>query len=202
MLFKQATLDAIAAGRVTLAFRRWTRPTVRAGGGLTTAIGVLSIEAVDAIEAADLTAEDAIRAGFTSVAALEKELRREGKLYRVAFRWMGDDPRIALRSEAELDTAGVAALRAALAKLDRNHRLGAWTAAVLGLIGARDGITAAEIAMRLGREKLALKTDIRKLKALGLTESLTVGYRLSPRGRALLDWRAEGSAVEPAAGER
>jgi ribosomal protein S19E (S16A) len=28
---------------------------------------------------------------------------------------------------------------------------------------------------------------VRKLKELGLTESLEVGYRLSPRGRALLD---------------
>jgi hypothetical protein len=27
---------------------------------------------------------------------------------------------------------------------------------------------------------------VRKLKALGLTESLEVGYRLSPRGRAYL----------------
>ena len=30
------------------------------------------------------------------------------------------------------------------------------------------------------------KRDVRKLKALGLTESLEVGYRLSPRGRAWL----------------
>jgi ribosomal protein S19E (S16A) len=28
---------------------------------------------------------------------------------------------------------------------------------------------------------------VRKLKELGLTESLKIGYRLSPRGRALLD---------------
>jgi hypothetical protein len=28
---------------------------------------------------------------------------------------------------------------------------------------------------------------VRKLKALGLTESLDVGYRISPRGQALLD---------------
>ena len=28
------------------------------------------------------------------------------------------------------------------------------------------------------------KRDVRKLKELGLTESLPVGYRLSPRGRA------------------
>ena len=30
------------------------------------------------------------------------------------------------------------------------------------------------------------KRDVRKLKALGLTESLKVGYRISPRGLVLL----------------
>jgi hypothetical protein len=35
-------------------------------------------------------------------------------------------------------------------------------------------------------ETQAFKTDVRKLKGLGLTESLEVGYRLSPRGVALL----------------
>lgn len=39
----------------------------------------------------------------------------------------------------------------------------------------------------LGRERPALKTDIRKLKALGLTLGLEGGYELSPRGRAFLD---------------
>ncbi len=44
----------------------------------------------------------------------------------------------------------------------------------------------AELAASIGRERAAFKTDVRKLKELGLTESLGTGYRLSPRGRALL----------------
>ncbi len=44
-------------------------------------------------------------------------------------------------------------------------------------------------AGELGRERLPFKADVRKLKRLGLTESLDVGYRLSPRGRAYLDRR-------------
>jgi hypothetical protein len=39
----------------------------------------------------------------------------------------------------------------------------------------------------VGRERLPFKADVRKLKELGLTESLRIGYRLSPRGRALLE---------------
>lgn len=45
---------------------------------------------------------------------------------------------------------------------------------------------APDIADRLGYETKWFKTNVRKLKALGLTESLKVGYRLSPRGRAFL----------------
>ena len=38
-----------------------------------------------------------------------------------------------------------------------------------------------------GVSALPFKRDVRKLKELGLTESLETGYRLSPRGRALLE---------------
>lgn len=43
MLFKKAALDGIAAGRITLAFRRRRRPTVRQGGTLRTRAGVLDV---------------------------------------------------------------------------------------------------------------------------------------------------------------
>ena len=46
---------------------------------------------------------------------------------------------------------------------------------------------ACDIALALGVEKLKFKSNVRRLKALGLTESLEVGYRLSPRGQAWLD---------------
>jgi hypothetical protein len=45
---------------------------------------------------------------------------------------------------------------------------------------------AATLAEELGQEKLVFKRNVRKLKELGLTESLEIGYRLSARGRALL----------------
>ena len=48
-------------------------------------------------------------------------------------------------------------------------------------------VVSTALAELLGRERPALKTDVRKLKRLGLTESLEVGYELSPRGRAFLD---------------
>lgn len=46
---------------------------------------------------------------------------------------------------------------------------------------------AGELASLLGFEKEELKLKVRKLKELGLTESLQPGYRLSPRGRKALE---------------
>ena len=49
-----------------------------------------------------------------------------------------------------------------------------------------DTVHYGELAERAGRDTAAFKRDVRALKELGLTESLEVGYRLSPRGTALL----------------
>lgn len=188
MLLKRDTLAGIAGGRVTLAFRRWKRPTVRAGGELRTAIGVLAIDAVDAIDEHDITEDDARLAGHPSRAALIAELDRRpaGRLYRIALRRIGDDPRAALREQAALDADAVAEIAARLARFDRASRRGPWTEAVLRLIADSPGVRAPDLAASLGRETQPFKRDVRKLKELGLTESLETGYRLSPRGRAWL----------------
>ncbi|WP_457581389.1 hypothetical protein [Ensifer canadensis] len=187
MLFRKAILEQIAKGDVTLAFRRWTKPTVKAGGSLRTAAGVLSIDAIETADPADVSAEDARRAGFPTREALlaELESRPEGTLYRIAFRRAGDDPRLSLRDDAALGKADRAAIAARLARFDETAGQ-PWAEPTLRLIASRDGITAAEIAERVGMDKLKLKGRIRKLKELGLTESLAVGYRLSPRGRSFL----------------
>ena len=51
--------------------------------------------------------------------------------------------------------------------------------------------------MAVGRDTLAFKANVRKLKGLGLTESLAVGYRLSPRGVAVLARRSGRARTEP-----
>ena len=188
MLLKRETLEGIAEGRVTLAFRRWKRPTVRAGGELRTAIGVLAVDAVDSIQEADITDRDAGLAGYPSRDALVADLNRRsgGGLYRVALRRAGDDPRAALREQDDLDDEAVAAIAARLARFDRASRHGPWTEPVLRLIADSPGVRAPDLAASLGRETQPFKRDVRKLKELGLTESLEVGYRLSPRGRAWL----------------
>jgi len=73
-----------------------------------------------------------------------------------------------------------------LDRLDRASTHGAWTRATLRLIAEQPGIVSTRLAEQVGRERFAFKADVRKLKALGLTESLEIGYRLSPRGEAFL----------------
>jgi hypothetical protein len=187
MLFRQETLRGIESGEVTLAFRRWRRPTVRAGGMLRTRAGVLAIESVEPVEEDAITEGDARRAGAADRTGLIARLRPEGTLYRVEFRRVGPDPRIALRKRAELDDEERAAIAARLARLDAASRHGPWTATVLELIARRPATRAQELAAELGRETAPFKADVRKLKELGLTESLERGYRLSPRGRAYRD---------------
>ncbi|MQA07502.1 MAG: hypothetical protein GEU98_02930 [Pseudonocardiaceae bacterium] len=186
MLIPAPVLRAIAEGRVDLAFRRWRRPTVRSGGTLRTAVGVLAIDAVDAVRPEDVTDAQARRAGHRDRAELMSVLAaREGTLYRIRLRLAGwDDPRAALREDVpgpdELD-----AVRDRLARMDARSSHGPWTSTVLGLIAEHPGVRAAELAARLDRPVPKFKADVRKLKELGLTESLEVGYRLSPRGRAV-----------------
>ena len=62
-----------------------------------------------------------------------------------------------------------------------------WTRKTLALIERKPRIAASKLAASLGRETLDFKTDVRKLKKLGLTQSFEVGYEISPRGRAYLD---------------
>jgi hypothetical protein len=72
---------------------------------------------------------------------------------------------------------------------------GAWTARALALISRKPGVVSTELARELGLPRFEFKRRVRRLKELGLTESLEVGYRISPRGRALLR-SAVGSSRE------
>ncbi|SFR20156.1 hypothetical protein SAMN04488564_105137 [Lentzea waywayandensis] len=169
MLIRVADWERIRSGEITLQFRRWKRPTVRAGGRLRTSQGVLSIDEIEVVSR--VTRAEAMAAGFPSVAALKSSVEgRQGSLYRIRLRFVGEDPRVELRSSSDVD--GVELKEDALA--------------LLRLIAANPGVRAADLAASMDREKLPFKADVRKLKAKGLTESLRVGYRLSPRGEAYL----------------
>ena len=197
MLLDARTLRGIQDGTVTLAFRRWTVPRVRVGTRQRTRVGVVEVTSVERVplgpDGAPLVSDDEARlAGAASPERLlARGAAREGDLYRVGLRFAGADPRVALRADADLDDAAVEAIGARLARMDRAAPE-PWTRAYLELVATHPGVVARELAAGVGMERDPFKVRVRRLKELGLTESLDVGYRLSPRGAAFLDATRDG----------
>ena len=191
MLLKQSELEGILLGKVQLIFRCWQRPTVKSAGSLLTPIGKLNILAVEDVERSAVSEDEALRAGYSSLQALRAELDRypRARVFRVTLGKLEADPRIALRNQPT-SAAEATTLAAKLAGLDRRAAV-PWTQQTLELIGRRPQTRAATLARELGQEREPFKLNVRKLKNLGLTESLEVGYRLSPRGESVLTWLRE-----------
>jgi hypothetical protein len=162
---------------------------VRSGSRLRTAIGELAVGEVTPVDPKKVTVRDARRAGFASREALFASLRADPDrtLYRIGISLAGPDRRIVLREQAELTEVDLEEVCAVLRGIDARSKRGPWTVHVLRLIAEQPGVRAADLATLLGRERLPFKADVRRLKELGLTESLEIGYRLSPRGRRVLD---------------
>ena len=186
MLFRPAILRGIADGTVTRTYRTWDRPRVRPGGRQRTPVGVIAFDSVTPVERDELTDADAHAAGLSGLdELLALSDRRPGAIYRIDLHLLGPDPRVALR-ESVPDPQEIEDLTRRLDRLDRASRHGPWTREVLRAIAESPGVRAADLAARFGRDRDAFKLDVRKLKELGLTESLRPGYRISPRGTALL----------------
>lgn len=200
MLLTRPVFEGIARGEISLVFRRWKKPTVKPGGRLRNSMGELAIDAVDVVDPATISDSEAKAAGFLSADDLRADLFKDRKvsargakpdeqseIYRVTVRYVGEDARSALRSNTDISTDDFSKIQNRLTKADQSSAFGPWTIRVLERIEAWPGRRAPELAELEGRETLSFKTDVRKLKELGLTESLAIGYRLSPRGEAFLN---------------
>lgn len=187
MLLKNAVIEKIKSGEITLVFRRWKRASVKAGGTQMTQLGVVGIDSVDVVTERKITEPDARAAGYESKKALLADLHdRDEAIYRIGVRWVGEDPRKALRTNDNLSKAELEEIIAKLRKLDVGSRRGNWTQAYLQMIHDQPNTHAAILAGSIGLTIPTFKPWVRKLKALGLTESLRPGYRLSPRGELVL----------------
>ena len=176
MLFSADSWAGIADGSITVTYRRWRRPQAVVGRRYRTPAGFIVVDAVDMVDPSDVP-EGVVLRGEPTL-----------PVTRVRFHFDGhDDPRAALAADVEVDVDDIARR---LDRMDAASPQGPWTRATLRLIGDRPSTRAADLAAARGRERDDWKRDVRKLKALGLTESLEIGYRLSPRGEAFLRGRA------------
>jgi hypothetical protein len=189
VLIEKRLHAGIRDGSVTVLFRRWKRRQVTAGNVYRTAAGRVVVDEVTEVAPSRIRRADALAAGYGSVAEAVADLRGApgDPVFLLRLRLAEDeDPRAALAAAAALSTSDVEEIARRLDRLDRASTHGPWTAATLDLIRRRPAVRAGDLAAELGREVLPSKVDVRKLKNLGLTLSLEVGYRLSPRGEAYL----------------
>jgi hypothetical protein len=154
---------------------------------------LLEVTAVSQVSPSSITDDEARRAGSSSATALRERLEgqgHDGRVWRVEFRCLGEDDRIARRNDPSLTAEKLLKLQTRLKRMDDASSTGAWTDKTLQLIASHPGVVSTRLAQRMKMERQAFKINVRKLKELGLTESLEIGYRLSPLGEAFMRGRA------------
>jgi hypothetical protein len=190
--FNTADSTLVTMGRISVTWRLWKYAHVKAGKVYGLGSGGLVIEDVRTVRVGDVTDADALEAGLRSADDLVELARShtgadvspDTLLYRVQFHYTDEAPE---KPRLELPE-----IRRRLERLDGATAHGAWTEAALRLIEENPGTVARELAAEMGMPALYFKTNVRKLKALGLTISLEVGYELSELGQAYLDSLDEG----------
>jgi hypothetical protein len=187
VLLNRDTAEGIANGSITLVLRRWDVPRARAGGTQRTMAGTIRIDDVTAYPSGyRVTAAQARAAGYPDAATAQKDLdlRPAKHTYAIAVSYLAPDERPDLAADDILSTADVEAIAERLDRWDAATQ--PWTRQYLAMIDANEAVRAPDLAERVGMDVPRFKRRVRQLKGLGLTISLEIGYRLSPRGRAFL----------------
>jgi hypothetical protein len=187
VLLNRATADGIANGGITLVLRRWDVARAKPGNTQRTVAGTIRIDEVTQYSASyRVTAAQARAAGYPDAKTAQKELdrRRARHTYAITVSYLGPDERPELAANDHLTPADVDAITARLRRWDEASP--PWTRQYLEMIAANEAVRAPDLAARVGLDTPRFKRRVRQLKGLGLTISLDVGYRLSPRGRAYL----------------
>jgi|SRR5688572_2150221 len=188
MLFQRRFHERIRSGEIGCTVRIWQRPHVKVGGRYALGGGAVVVDKIRETSLDEITSPLARRCGFASLADLLKTAKHGAgeRVFVIDFHY---DGKAGARPKPETDavsTEDIAQLVQRLDAMDRRSKTGAWTLATLRAIQARPAVLAAKLARSLGRPRDEFKRDVRKLKNLGLTFSLEIGYRLTPKGEALL----------------
>jgi hypothetical protein len=187
VLLNRDTAEGIANGSITLVLRRWDAPRARPGGTQRTVAGTIRVDDVAEFPGSyRVTAAQARAAGYPDAKTAQRELDRRPAqhTYVIAVSYLAPDERPELAADDRLTESDVDAISSRLDRWDAATE--PWTRRYLELIGANEAVRAPDLAERVGLDVPKFKRRVRQLKSLGLTISLDVGYRLSPRGRAFL----------------
>jgi len=106
MLFTHDVASGLADGTITLTFRTWSKPQAKVGGRYRTCGLLLEVTSVKPVDPMLISSDDARLAGYASVEDLRRKLAAQGQsisVWRVEFRCLGLDDRIARRNDDTLD---------------------------------------------------------------------------------------------------
>lgn len=148
MILTNRIAHDVAAGEVTVAYRRWTRPRVTPGATFGTVAGIVRIEAIDRADSEQLDAIAAQDAGYATLDELLATFRGDDSipLWRIALAWVGSDPREVLAENAVLSPSDIADIDALLDRLDARTP---WARTTLSRIAEHPGITAVQLVDEL-----------------------------------------------------
>ncbi|MDA2891057.1 hypothetical protein PDG61_09050 [Mycolicibacterium sp. BiH015] len=188
MLLNRATAQGIADGSITVVLRRWDAPRAKAGGTQRTQVGTIRVD--DVVEKPAryrVSAAEARAAGYPDAKTAQADLDRRpaAHTYVIAVSFLAPDERPDLAADDRLSADDAAAIACRLDRWDAAAET-PWTREYLTTIGDNEAVRAPDLAAGFGIDVPRFKRRVRQLKGLGLTISLDVGYRLSPRGRAFL----------------
>jgi hypothetical protein len=190
LMFRRQDRGRVAAGAITVTYRLWKSPKVKAGKLYQTGFGIARVDDVQVVPAALISRHDVAPTGCASVAAIRELAGEHTKtrvtddtlLTRVQFTFLGN-----VHAPAKTaPTRTIDEITSKLARLDQKSPRGPWTMSVLQLIGEAPHVPARVLAAQLDWERLDFKAHVRKLKTLGLTISHEVGYQLSDFGMEFL----------------
>lgn len=186
MLFQTRFHEPIRRGEITTTVRIWQSLRVKPGGRYRLGSGAIVVDRIHEVGLHDITSAIARRCGFASLVDLLKTAKHGAgeRVFLIDFHYVDAPPTSAVKQHRP-DADELAHLLERLAAMDA-RALRPWTFDSLQAIGDRPGTRAGDLAASPGRERREFKQHVRKLKALGLTVSLETGYRLSDRGRCVL----------------
>jgi hypothetical protein len=186
MQFTKPFKQAIANGKITTSLRNWKSPQAKVGGRYNiTPFGAIEVSSVSVTTLNKVLDTDIIRSGFCARDALEAFLNvaPSEPIYQVDFHYLGAAA-INKPTTHQLDKDALDDVIGRLARMDKNT---AWTKLALTLIKSHPATRAGDLAPQCNMDMQTFKRNVRKLKTLGLTESLEIGYQLSPRGVQVYD---------------
>jgi hypothetical protein len=188
MLFQRRFHERIRSGEIRCTVRIWQRPHVKVGGRYALGRGAIVVDRIREARLDDITPELARRSGFASRVDVLKTAKHGAgeRVFVIDFHYDEKDGGRPNPATDVVSAEELMKLAQRLEAMDGRSRGGPWTQATLRAIAARPGVLAAKLARSLGRPRDEFKRDVRKLKNLGLTFSLEIGYRLTPKGEALL----------------